>query len=113
MKSLSFRLALVVIAVLTVFAPVVRPSASAAPVRQTGPTLMKATIVVRANRLLHYWKAPEVDNYWSWMPEVSFLVVGPVNTGSAFRLDFTTEAGAPWYPAEGETDKIKAGWVGG
>jgi hypothetical protein len=112
MKSLSFRLAVITIAALAILAPVVRPSASTVRARQTGPTLMKATIVVRANRLLHYWKAPEVDNYWSWMPEVSFLVVGPVNTGSAFAVDFTNEAGAPWYSVECETNQIPAGQFG-
>lgn len=75
---------------------------------QTGPTLLKASIVVRANRLQRYWKAPETDNYWSWMPEVSFVVVGPINTGSAFFVDFTNEAGAPWYSAECATNSIDA-----
>jgi hypothetical protein len=76
---------------------------------QTGPTLLKASVIVRANRLLHYWKTPEVDNYWSWMPEVSFTVVGPVSTGSAYVIDFTSEAGAPWYSVECATNAVEAG----
>ena len=76
---------------------------------QTAPTLLKASVIVRANRLLHYWKAPEVDNYWSWMPEMSFFVVGPVNTGSKFVIDFTNEAGVPWYSVECDTNAVEAG----
>jgi hypothetical protein len=70
---------------------------------QSGPTILKASLIVRANRLQRYWKAPDTDNYWSWMPELSFTVVGPINTGSAFVVDFTNEAGAPWYSVECET----------
>ena len=73
-----------------------------------GPTILKASLTVRANRLLRYWKAPDADNYWSWMPELSFVVVGPVSTGSAFVIDFTNEAGAPWYSVECETPSIDA-----
>ncbi len=81
---------------------VVRPN-------QTGPTLLKASIIVRANRLLRYWKAPDADNYWSWMPDVSFYVMGPVNTGSVYVVDFTNETGAPWYSVECDTNAIDAG----
>ena len=78
---------------------------------QASPTILKASLVVRANRLLRYWQAPDADNYWSWMPELSFVVVGPVNTGSAFFVDFTNEAGAPWYTVECETPTIdRARW---
>src|SRR5258708_32202154 len=76
---------------------------------QAGPTFLKASVIVRANRLLHYWKVPEQDNYWSWMPEMSFYVTGPINTGSAFVIDFTNEAGAPWYSVECETNATPAG----
>src|ERR1044071_2872442 len=70
---------------------------------QTSPTLLKASIIVRANRLQRYWKAPDQDNYWSWLPEMSFSVVGPINTGSAYFIDFTNELGQPWYTQECET----------
>jgi hypothetical protein len=82
---------------------------SAAPVTQTGPTLLKASIIVRANRLVRYWKAPDTDNYWSWMPEVSFTVAGPINTGTAYFVDFTNELGKPWYTVECETPATPAG----
>jgi hypothetical protein len=79
-----------------------------AATNQAAPTLLKASIVVRANRLLRYWKAPDTDNYWSWMPEMSFSVLGPINTGSAYVIDFANEAGAPWYSVECETPAIDA-----
>ena len=66
MKGLSIRLALVVVILASTsgsFAIQPTPSAST---NQSGPTLLKASLIVRANRLLHYWKAPEVDNYWSY-----------------------------------------------
>lgn len=72
-------------------------------VPQSAPTILKASLIVRANRLQRYWKAPDTDNYWSWLPELSFTVVGPISTGSAFVIDFTNEAGAPWYSVECET----------
>jgi hypothetical protein len=75
---------------------------------QAGPTLLKASVIVRANRLLRYWKAPDTDNYWSWMPEMSFTVVGPINTGSTFVIDFTNETGAPWYSVECAAPAIDA-----
>jgi hypothetical protein len=76
---------------------------------QTSPTLLKASVIVRANRLLRYWKAPDQDNYWSWLPEMSFTVVGPINTGSAYFIDFTNELGQPWYTQECETPTVEAG----
>src|SRR5258708_9986315 len=86
----------------------IQPTTSARTA-QSGPTLLKASVIVRANRLAHYWKVPEQDNYWSWMPEMSFYVTGPLSTGSAFVIDFTTETGAPWYSVECETNAIPAG----
>jgi hypothetical protein len=85
------------------------PASFGAPAVQTGPTLLKASIIVRANRLVRYWKAPDADNYWSWMPEVAFTVTGPINTGSAYFVDFTNELGQPWYTVECETPATPAG----
>jgi hypothetical protein len=59
---------------------------------QSGPTLLKASIAVRANRLKRYWKAPDMDDYWSWLPEMSFVVLGP-------RSLPTSISARPWLPA--------------
>ena len=87
-------------------------SGSAAPV-QSGPTLLKYSMQVTANRLVRYWKAPEMDNYWSWMPKVNFLVMGPIVAGTVFTIDFTNPDGTPWYSVECFSDAIPADrWTG-
>src|SRR5258708_12310636 len=108
MKRFLFRITAFVLLVAIIGAIVSGPSIAVSRAAQTGPALLKASVIVRANRLLRYWKAPDTDNYWSWMPEMSFTVVGPINTGSAFVVDFTNEAGAPWYSVECETPTIDA-----
>jgi hypothetical protein len=88
--------------------PLITPHSLLDSNTQAGPTLLKSSIAVRANRLKRYWKSPETDDYWSWLPEVSFTVLGPINTGSAFVIDFTNETGAPWYSVECATESIDA-----
>jgi hypothetical protein len=109
MRNLKFRFAVVAFIAWSLLTPVADHSGVAARPNQSGPTLLKASIIVRANRLVRYWKAPEADNYWSWMPDVSFYVMGPINTGSAFVVDFTNETGAPWYSVECDTNAVEAG----
>ncbi len=109
MKSHTLRVVVVVIAGWLALTPVVNPARAAAHSNQSGPTLLKASIIVRANRLVRYWKAPEADNYWSWLPDVSFYVLGPINTGSVFTIEFTNETGAAWYSVECDTNAIEAG----
>ena len=72
MKRLSIRLALAVVILASTSGSFAIQPTTSAPANQSGPTLLKASVIVRANRLLHYWKVPEQDNYWSWMPEMSF-----------------------------------------
>jgi hypothetical protein len=108
MNRRLIRIALIVIICSIATGSVPGRSTTSARATQSAPTLLKASLIVRANRLLHYWKVPEQDNYWSWMPEMSFYVTGPINTGSAFVIDFTNEAGAPWYSVECETPSIDA-----
>ena len=112
MKSLTLRVAVVVLTGWFLLMPIAGQAKAVARPSKSGPTLLKASIIVRANRLVRYWKAPEADNYWSWMPEVSFYVLGPVATGSAFVIDFTTETGTPWYSVECETNTVEAGRFG-
>ncbi|MDQ2856923.1 MAG: hypothetical protein M3R68_11380 [Acidobacteriota bacterium] len=88
-------------------------SAVKASPSQTSPTLLKYSVQVTANRLLRYWKAPDTDNYWSWMPKVNFLVMGPVIAGTVFTIDFTNPDGSPWYSVECFSESIEAGRWGG
>src|ERR1700704_1598840 len=108
MNRRLIRVALLIVCAIVVGSLPVRSTLSL-PANQSGPSLLKASVIVRTNRLLHYWKVPEQDNYWSWMPEMSFYVTGPINTGSAFVIDFTTETGAPWYSVECQTNATPAG----
>jgi len=108
MKHHLSELAKIALVLATISCSFVSPSTSLAHANQAGPTLLKSSVIVRANRLKRYWKAPDMDDYWSWMPEMRFTVTGPINTGSAFFVDFTNEAGAPWYTVECETPSIDA-----
>jgi hypothetical protein len=81
--------------------------------QQPGPVLLKYSIQVTAGRLVRYWKQPEAENYWSWMPRVNFLVMGPLMAGTVFTLDFTNPDGSPWYSVDCLADAIEAGRWGG
>jgi hypothetical protein len=109
LKNVCSKSLLVLIIFTMLAVPIAAKPVTTPRIYQSGPTLLKASIIVRANRLVRHWKAPEADNYWSWLPEVSFYVVGPVNTGSAFVIDFTNESGAPWFSVECATNSVEAG----
>ncbi|MBX7222944.1 MAG: hypothetical protein K1Y36_23550 [Blastocatellia bacterium] len=77
-----------------------------------GPPILKYSLHVRARRMVRYWKFPEQDNYWSWIPEVSFQVLGPVANGAQFQVDYTLPDGKPWFTAECDTTAIAEGGLG-
>lgn len=105
------------LAILILFAVCLSSGAPSPGVRagtpQSGPTLLKYSVQVTANRLVRYWKAPDTDNYWSWLPKVNFLVMGPVIAGTVFTIDFTNPDGSPWYSVECFSESIEAGRWGG
>lgn len=68
------------------------PDTSAA----AGPKILKSTLVIRADRMVRYWKQPDTDNYWSWVPSGRFFVLGPVPAGTKFVVDFTKPDGSLW-----------------
>ncbi len=72
------------------------------------PTIIKSTLYVRADRMLRYWKQPNTDNFWSWMPEVQFMVAGPIADASYFTIEFTTPDGKPWYSVDINVQAIAA-----
>src|SRR6266849_4385652 len=71
-----------------VFSLTVAVLVSSARVRATqgGPTLLKRTVVVSTKRFLRYWPNPSATepkyNTWSWTPQISFQILGPVPGGS-------------------------------
>src|SRR5882672_2049608 len=80
-----------------------------ARVNQAGPVLLKYSVQVTAGRLVRYWKAPDAENYWSWLPRVSFLVAGPVMAGTVFTIEFTNPDGSPWYSVDCMSESIAEG----
>jgi hypothetical protein len=67
------------------------------------PALVKETLFVRANRLLHYMKSPNsepLQDTWSWLPYLEFGVAGPVPSGGVYTADFTLQDGRPWTSIE-------------
>jgi hypothetical protein len=89
--------------------PRVKASANAL---QAAPTVLKYSVQVTAERLVRYWKQPEAENYWSWMPRLNFFVMGPSVAGTVYTIDFTNPDGSPWYSVDCFAEKIEAGHFG-
>lgn len=112
MKSLAFRISIVLlVAVLLGYAVPANSRITSAAV-QAGPVVLKYSVQVTAGRLVRYWKAPEAENYWSWLPRVSFLVMGPSIAGTVYTIDFTNPDGSPWYSVDCFSEAIEAGHWG-
>jgi len=95
--------------------PLVSANSTLARIRddQVGSPLLKFSIQVTAQRLVRYWKQPQADNYWTWMPRVGFNIIGPLNAGTVFVIDFTNPDGSPWYSVDCFSDSLPAGKLGG
>ena len=78
------------------------------PAAPGGPTLLKSTLAIRAHRMVRFWKQPNVDNYWSWVPTGVFYVLGPVTAGTKFVVDFTMPDGKPWMSVDCPCDAAAA-----
>jgi hypothetical protein len=86
---------------------------SATPLPRTaagGPTILKRTIEISAYRFLRYWPNPKAAepqyNTWSWVPRVSFTLLGPVPGGSQWYVDFQTPDGKPWISYKCPTEEF-------
>lgn len=71
--------------------------------------LLKPTLKVKAVRDLRYWKAPTLDNYWSWMPKVEFAASGPIDDASYFTYEFFTPDGKLWFSHDSKPFAIEEG----
>ena len=109
MKSPAFRLSFVVIIFALIVGSVPARSRTSASANQSGPVLFKYSVQVTAGRLVRYWKQPEAENYWSWMPRVNFLVMGPSMAGTVYTIDFTNPDGSSWYSVDCMSEAIEAG----
>jgi len=86
MKSRFVLLSILIL----VFALTVAGLVSSARATQGGPTLLKRTVTVSTKRFLRYWPNPSAAepkyNTWSWTPQVSFQILGPVPGGSQWMF---------------------------
>lgn len=93
-------------------------NSSVASFKRTLPatTILRPSLTVYAERDQRYWKQPELDNFWSWMPKVKFSVTGPIADASYFTFEFTTPDAKPWFSwdtaplavAEGKTFEVES-----
>lgn len=72
-------------------------------------TILKPTLMVRAQLERRYWKQPDLPNFWSWKPQVSFSVTGPIPDASFFTVEFTTPDGKAWFSWESRPFSVEAG----
>jgi hypothetical protein len=77
---------------------------------QTGPTLLKRTVVIKTKRFLRYWPNPTAAepkyNTWSWAPQIEFQVIGPVPGGSQWMFEASTPDGKPWVSYKLPTQEV-------
>ncbi len=77
---------------------------------QGGPTLLKRTVTVSTKRFLRYWPHPSAAepkyNTWSWTPQISFQILGPVPGGSQWMFEASTPDGKPWVSYKLRTDEV-------
>jgi hypothetical protein len=77
---------------------------------QAGPTLLKRTVIISTKRFLRYWPNPGAAepryNTWSWAPQVSFQILGPVPGGSQWMFEASTPDGKPWISYKLRTDEV-------
>jgi len=63
------------------------------------PTLLKRTIQITPRRFSRWWKNPNaaepVYNTYSWVPEIFFDVLGPIEGGSKLYVEFDMPDGKP------------------
>jgi hypothetical protein len=78
---------------------------------QGGPTLLKRTVAVSSKRFLRYWPNPSAAepkyNTWSWTPQISFQILGPVPGGSQWMFEASTPDGKAWVSYKLRTDEVR------
>lgn len=75
------------------------------------PTLLKRTINVSVKRYLRWWKNPKaaepVYNTHSFVPQISFDVLGEIPAGSQLSAEFDTPDGKPWIQYKLRTPELE------
>ena len=74
------------------------------------PTILRRTLQITPWRFTSYWKdkngSEPVWDTWSWVPRLSFQVLGPVAGGSQFSVEYTMPNGKKWMEVDLPTDEI-------
>ena len=77
-----------------------------------GPSIVKPRVFAGVYQNWKTWSPTTKkwqENYTSWMPSLRFTVLGPVEAGSQFIVEFTKPNGQLWWSLPCETEEIKAG----
>jgi hypothetical protein len=82
---------------------------------EAAPVILKRTIQVTPKRFLRYWKNPKaaepVYDTYSWIPEIRFEALGPIESGEKLYAEFDTPDGKPWMKVNFRTPSLDAdGW---
>lgn len=77
-----------------------------------GPSIYKQSVTIRAWRFTSYWRnqkadSPEWDT-WSWVPQLSFQLHGPIAGGSQLRVEYSFPDGKPWFWHNLPTPELEA-----
>lgn len=65
-------------------------------------SILKPTLRIVTLRDQRYWKQPDMNNYWCWIPRIMFEMAGPISDSSHLTVEYTTPDGKPWF-----TDKVE------
>jgi hypothetical protein len=78
------------------------------------PTILRRTLSITPWRFTSYWKDKNASeplwDTWSWVPRLSFQVLGPVAGGSQFSVEYTMPNGKKWMEVDLPTDEIAEGY---
>lgn len=87
-------------------------AASSSAPASTEASILRRTLNVWPRRFLRYWKNPAAAepeyNTWSWAPEISFSIYGPVASGSQVFVEWDTPDGKPWFTQRMRTPTLQA-----
>ncbi|MFT3745748.1 MAG: hypothetical protein QM785_15840 [Pyrinomonadaceae bacterium] len=86
-------------------------STTSATPASTEASILRRTMNVWPRRYLRYWKNPAaaepVYDTWSWAPEISFSIYGPVASGSQVFVEWDTPDGKPWFTQRMRTPTLE------
>jgi hypothetical protein len=83
--------------------------------RADEPKVIRSMVVITPARFGNYWPNPAAKepqyNTWSWLPKISFSVLGPMEAGSQLSVEWMLPDGSPWLTTPFDTPEFPAGAV--